>query len=177
MTDIAVETAYDHITESAIGEWPPFDAVLKSKLVKKRSERVQDWLDRVGVQPSETSAGTLMVNGKPIPLGAGWTRALQNELISMTQMLQQLIATGGVDEESDLSTIFYDLPTTLKRKSKYIVPKQGEKLAVFNLADVFNGTADVLAENFVYPGKFTVVQLGTDNSRRRERAPHDVGRR
>lgn len=150
---MAVETAYESITESAVGEWPPFDAVLKSKLVTKRSQRAQDWLERVGITPSESTGGTLMVNGKPIAIGVGWTRALQNELISMTQMLQQLIVGGAVGEDSDLSTVFYDLPSTLKRKAKYIVPKQGEKLVVYNLADVFNGTADVLAENFVYPGE------------------------
>lgn len=130
-----------------------YEKVLSSKGVQKRLARSREYLERVGARAPDGSVGVLFLNGKDIPLGAGWNKVFQQELIQQTQMLQQLIATGGVEERDDTSRLFYDLPTTLKRRSRYVIPKQGGKLAVYNLGEVFNGSTKALAENFVYPGK------------------------
>jgi UDP-glucose:glycoprotein glucosyltransferase len=60
-----------------------------------------------------------------------------------------------------MSTLFYDLPTTTKRRSRYLIPGVTEdKLRVFNLQKLFEGDASKkLAHDFIYNRKTSLGPL------------------
>ena len=68
------------------------------------------------------------------------------------------IFTGKIPlEDSDsinMSTFFYDLPSTLKRRNKYIYPAPGENIRVIPLPDLYlEANITETAGSFVYPGE------------------------
>lgn len=76
---------------------------------------------------------------------------LQQVVTSQMAYLQETIKDGIAVDKEDISTFFYDLPTTSKRRNKVIVPNPDNELRAFSVLDVFEGDGMVLAKQFVYP--------------------------
>lgn len=63
-----------------------------------------------------------------------------------------MMQLGMGAEFEDISTAFYDLPTTTKRRSRYLIPGMVEnKLRIFDLSKVFDrDPSKKLQHDFIY---------------------------
>lgn len=89
---------------------------------------------------------------------------MQLQQVVTTQMayLQETIKSDAEVGKQDISTFFYDLPSTSRRRNKVIIPNAENELRAFSVLDVFDGDAMVLAKQFVYPkdaGKATPLSV------------------
>lgn len=76
---------------------------------------------------------------------------LQQVMTSQLRYLQEQIHAEALTPKDSISTLFYDLPSTSKRRSKIIVPTPDNELRAHSILDVFEGDATVLARQFIYP--------------------------
>ncbi len=78
----------------------------------------------------------------------------RNKLVPLPhpRLTKQIVAGLPPD---DISTFFYDLPSTSSRRSKLIVPGVAEnKLEIYNLLEVFEADPTKrLTSDFVYSGQ------------------------
>jgi UDP-glucose:glycoprotein glucosyltransferase len=65
--------------------------------------------------------------------------------------LQEALQSGEGPTKETISTFFYDLPTTGRRRNKVIIPTPDNELRAHSVLDVFDGDAMVLAKQFIYP--------------------------
>ncbi|KAF8994665.1 UDP-glucose:glycoprotein glucosyltransferase-domain-containing protein, partial [Cyathus striatus] len=83
-------------------------------------------------------------------------RAIQMELMQQIQFFQEKVYEGTLSNErkAEISTFFYGLPTTSKRRNKYIFPvTQGQgALRIVSLPEVFERAGLTVGEGaYVYP--------------------------
>ncbi|KAI8974783.1 glycosyltransferase family 24 protein [Trametes punicea] len=109
--------------------------------------------------------GHVFVNGRHFDLDDDFLRFLQMEFNEQFQHLQMKVYKGELTDEDAgiVSTYFYDLPTTAKRRNTYIHPTQkAESLRIFPLPDLIekNGLNST-AGAFVYPAESEHVPLTT----------------
>jgi UDP-glucose:glycoprotein glucosyltransferase len=65
-----------------------------------------------------------------------------------------------ITEDEDVSTYFYDLPTTYKRRNEFIFPTETKPLQIVDLKESFRGLDSLLEEDkFVHPsfGKHIIL--------------------
>ncbi|RPD60390.1 glycosyltransferase family 24 protein [Lentinus tigrinus ALCF2SS1-7] len=147
--DIAetVETDLDAILEGTEGD-----------LEKQRA-----YAARLSTTLESAPQGHVFFNGKHFDLDDDFLRYLQTESAEHLQHLQFKVYKGELTEEDDVSTYFYDLPTTAKRRNMYIHPSpKAGSLRIFSLPDLIerNGLKSS-AGSFVYPAESEQVPLTT----------------
>ncbi|KAF5357223.1 hypothetical protein D9756_006756 [Leucocoprinus leucothites] len=105
-------------------------------------EKIRQYVERLGAskKESESGRGHAFFNGRYLALDDDFLRVLQTEATQQMQWLQEKIYTGAISDEQDkrpdMSTYFYDLPTTSKRRNRYIVPATPGGLRIINVPEV-----------------------------------------
>ncbi|EIW54691.1 glycosyltransferase family 24 protein [Trametes versicolor FP-101664 SS1] len=128
-------------------------------------DAARTYATRLSATLSTAPQGHVFFNGKHFDLDDTFLQALQMEFSPQLQHLQYKIYKNELTEEQakDMSTYFYDLPTTAKRRNTYIHPTQkAGSLRIYSLPELIernglNSTAGV----FVYPTDSELVPLTT----------------
>lgn len=81
---------------------------------------------------------------------------LQDHISTQTDLLTKLVYNAEIDEKSDISLYFYNLPTTLKRRNKYLQPSNTNENFINLPTEAFDGP-------FVVPGKVFSFSLSSIN--------------
>ncbi|KAL6299204.1 glycosyltransferase family 24 protein [Sparassis latifolia] len=122
-------------------------------------DKARAYAARLGVTLTSASQGHAFVNGKHLVLNDDFLRQLQLELGQQLQYLQEQIATGHLRDNDieTISTYFYDLPTTAKRRNTYIhTGKSG--MNMINLPDLLS-RVKYPSGSFVYPSDLEQIPL------------------
>ncbi|KAH7345399.1 UDP-glucose:glycoprotein glucosyltransferase-domain-containing protein [Rhizoctonia solani] len=115
---------------------------------------------RLGAQDG-TGKGHVFINGKYLAYDDNFLRHLQTEMGAQINFLQEQLYTGALADapETDVSVFMYDLPTTAKRRNKFIYPSGNMK--VYALDNLFDsaGATEQLKGPFIYPAGEQVTPL------------------
>ncbi|KAF8707514.1 UDP-glucose:Glycoprotein Glucosyltransferase, partial [Rhizoctonia solani] len=107
---------------------------------------------RLGAQDG-SGKGHVFINGKHFAYDDNFLRHLQTEMGTQVNFFQEQLYAGTLIDapETDVSVFMYDLPTTAKRRNKFIYPSGN--LRVYALDNLFNsvGATKLLKDSFVYP--------------------------
>lgn len=91
--------------------------------ISVRRQKVMQWTKRL--RADELPTGTVFVNGQFIPFHPQLLQILHQVVAMQMQSLAKLIYYGQInDEETDVSTYFYDLPTTYTARSNLLFPPE-----------------------------------------------------
>ncbi|KAJ3001154.1 hypothetical protein NUW54_g6613 [Trametes sanguinea] len=128
-------------------------------------EKPRAYARRLGASLSTAPQGHVFVNGKHFDLDDEFLRLLQTEYLEQLQHIQMKVYKGELTDEDagSISTYFYDLPTTAKRRNTYIHPTQkAGSLRIFALPELIekNGLNST-AGAFIYPLDSEQVLLTT----------------
>ncbi|KAI0367405.1 glycosyltransferase family 24 protein [Pilatotrama ljubarskyi] len=139
------------------------DAILEG--IDGDLEAPRAYAARLGATLESASQGHAFVNGKHYDLDDDFLRYLQGEFGEQLQHLQYKIYKGELtDEDAErLSTYFYDLPMTAKRRNTHIHPTQKVGgLRIYSLPELIerNGLKSTPGA-FVYPEESDYVPLTT----------------
>ncbi|BGP16173.1 hypothetical protein JCM10213_001389 [Rhodosporidiobolus nylandii] len=117
----------------------------KAASVHSRLSKTREYLKRLGValpsgaQNGKAALGSFFMNGAFFPIDEDFTQNLQRTLGLHTQFLQQEAYSGGLTDDVDAKTYFADLPSTHKRRNRYMFPSEGNPLRFVNLVEAFDG--------------------------------------
>ncbi|ORX39729.1 UDP-glucose:Glyco protein glucosyltransferase-domain-containing protein, partial [Kockovaella imperatae] len=135
--------AYEVVSADSDKEHLPFEQVIASD----STDEVRQYLSRLA---ATTGQGHIFLNGKYIPLHSQWMQYLSGELMTQVNFLQQQLIADVVTDEN-ISTLFYDLPSTSLRRNLLIVPSATDnKLRIVSLDKVFPAEA---YEQLIYPDR------------------------
>ncbi|OSD04995.1 glycosyltransferase family 24 protein [Trametes coccinea BRFM310] len=128
-------------------------------------EKPRAYARRLGASLATAPQGHVFVNGKHFDLDDEFLRLLQTEYLEQLQHIQMKVYKGELtdDDAGSISTYFYDLPTTAKRRNTYIHPtKKAGSLRIFALPELIekNGLNST-AGAFIYPVDSEQVLLTT----------------
>ncbi|CUA68035.1 UDP-glucose:glycoprotein glucosyltransferase [Rhizoctonia solani] len=107
---------------------------------------------RLGAQDG-AGKGHVFINGKYLAYDDNFLRHLQTEMGAQVNFIQEQLYAGALADapETDVSIFMYDLPTTAKRRNKFIYPSGNTKIyALDNLFDSAGATKQ-LKDSFIYP--------------------------
>ncbi|KAG9126087.1 hypothetical protein FRC07_004930 [Ceratobasidium sp. 392] len=121
-----------------------------------------DYAERLSLAADAgTGKGHVFINGKHFDYDDSFLRNLQNEMGAQINFFQEQLYTGALTdtEDTDISVFMYDLPTTAKRRNKFI--NSAGNLKVYALDSLFNaaGATKQIKEAFVYPSGEHAVPL------------------
>lgn len=141
--------AYDLLAAGSEKIAIPFDKVIE--FGTDVEPKIEAYTQRLLATKDENPQGHLFINGHHVPMSGQWTMAVQSVTGAQLANFQEALIQG--ETPSDLSTFFYDLPSTAGRRNKLIQPSQGEyKLKVFSLPELFRDEpTGKLASQFLYP--------------------------
>ncbi|KAF8155695.1 UDP-glucose:glycoprotein glucosyltransferase-domain-containing protein [Crassisporium funariophilum] len=161
----AVSQSYDAIVETELQTNP--DAVapdLKSIVGGEVEathiaplEKIEAYTDRLGATLAASGLGHAFFNGKHFDMNDEFIRQLQIELGQQMNFLQEKVYEGSLSDETKgetMGTYFYDLPTTSKRRNRYIFPSNVAGLRIVNLHELFDKTGfrhSLSAASYIYP--------------------------
>ncbi|WVQ78198.1 hypothetical protein IAT38_000281 [Cryptococcus sp. DSM 104549] len=147
-----VRQAYESLAATSTKACLAFDDVLSNDDYDSHLAATDSYLTRLMATKAESPSGHLFMNGKHTTAGPHWPTTVTSDLAAQLTYLQEQIMLGAVPDD-DISTFFYDLPSTSKRRSKLVIPGEGDlKLRTFNLVDLFAvDKTDSLTSDFVYP--------------------------
>ncbi|KAI3613174.1 glycoprotein glucosyltransferase [Moniliophthora roreri] len=126
-------------------------------------EKARAYAQRLGLEGKGQGQGFAFVNGKYFDMSDNFLQQMQLELRNHLQYLQEALYEGRItppsldeaahpDKPFSMTYHFYDLPTTAKRRNKYIVPPSNDKLKLVNLAEVLENSAFQIANGgYLYP--------------------------
>lgn len=130
-----------------------------------RESAVREYVQRLRLTMDEDADGHLMLNGQYYPFMGRQVFQLIVQVVSIqAQQLARPVYFGQISDDDDISTYFYDLPTTFASRSELVFPRldaQGEvtgpkpravDLAQFakTLQSTQHG-ADKVLEQFLWP--------------------------
>ncbi|EEB91088.1 hypothetical protein MPER_10618, partial [Moniliophthora perniciosa FA553] len=139
--------------------------------VEASIEKARAYAQRLGLEGRGQGQGFAFVNGKYFDMTDTFLQQMQLESRNHLQYLKEALYEGHItppspDEAADpdkpfsMSYYFYDLPTTAKRRNKYIVPPSNDELKLVNLAEVFENSAFQLANGgYLYPASEDDIPL------------------
>ncbi|CAO1635982.1 unnamed protein product [Parajaminaea phylloscopi] len=97
----------------------------------KREGGVRDYTRRLRLSMQEHPTGTFFLNGQMFPFTASNFFQLALQVVSIqTQQIARPIYFGDLTDDDDVSTYFYDLPTTYASRSELVFPRQGADSSV-----------------------------------------------
>ncbi|ODO11431.1 hypothetical protein I350_00211 [Cryptococcus amylolentus CBS 6273] len=146
-----LRAAYDALLSTSELEQPALtlDEVFGS--VDEQLKNTEGYLKRLLVRKSDEELGGMFLNGKWTPLGVQWPSIVTQEMASQLSFLQEEIMRSASTIPDDISSLFYDLPTTSPRRSAYIIPSSTHSLRLFSLVDLFEGEVEqTIGADFVY---------------------------
>ncbi|PPQ69221.1 hypothetical protein CVT24_000018 [Panaeolus cyanescens] len=166
----AVSDLYDQLVNARKEQKPDFvpvslEDIFKGKLERSAPiEKMNDYVERLGAVLGPTAPmGHAFFNGKHLPFDDDFLRNLQSELSAQTQFLAGKVYEMELTDENageTMSNYFYDLPTTSKRRNKYIFPT-GSTAAVnriANIPEIFNQLKmESSSWTYVYPTKKNAI--------------------
>ncbi|OCH94043.1 glycosyltransferase family 24 protein [Obba rivulosa] len=96
----------------------------KSESWPGQEEKARAYARRLGATLESSPFGHVFVNGKPFDLDDEFLRHMQLEVGQQLQHVQEQLAAGVLSDSDGerISTYFYDLPTTIKRRNQYVYP-------------------------------------------------------
>ncbi|KAF9269441.1 hypothetical protein L218DRAFT_953049 [Marasmius fiardii PR-910] len=121
-----------------------------------------DYSKRLGLDDND-GKGHAFINGRYIETGDNFLNQMQIESRGQLQYLQEQLYQGRIvqptpgpedpeEKPFSMSNFFNDLPTTAKRRNKYIVPP-ADKLRIINLPEVIERTRWMVPNGgYIYPG-------------------------
>lgn len=114
--------------------------------------KVQQWLTRMGVN-AESASGHVFFNGLYHQMSEMWLQQLIQDHSSQLAYLQTPPMAKLARKCKDISSFFYDLPTTSRRRNLHIIPGIGKnRLRVFDNHDTFPEGSPLL-KHYIYPSK------------------------
>ncbi|KAF9027018.1 hypothetical protein BDZ89DRAFT_1102004 [Hymenopellis radicata] len=132
-----------------------FDFVIGGELAQAKAEGIKAYTERLSATMSSSPEGHCFINGKHYDMNENFLRAMQNEVAQQLQHLQEQIYEGALtdDDAKSIATYFYDLPTTQKKRNRYIIPSSTiGGLTIYSLPAVFATSGfDPSPGAFVYP--------------------------
>ncbi|THH29185.1 hypothetical protein EUX98_g5002 [Antrodiella citrinella] len=135
-----------------------FDDVVLGKVVRGadvKLEKARSYATRLNLNLESASQGSAFVNGKWYELNDEFLRNMQTEIGVQMQHLQEELYGEKITEEQTaaIATYFYDQPSSLMRRNKYIFPstKTGS-LKIVSLPDLHARSGLPLSGGaFAYP--------------------------
>lgn len=121
----AARTLFDK-NIARLGQTEPADdaATVSSTPLTLREKAVRDYVHRLRVAMDEDQDGHLFFNGQYYPFPGQQVFQLIMQLISIQiQQLARPIYFGEISDDSDVSTYFYDLPSTFTSRSELVFPR------------------------------------------------------
>ncbi|CAO1632552.1 unnamed protein product [Sympodiomycopsis kandeliae] len=141
-----------------------------STQVNEREEGVLKYVQRLRVTMDEDPDGHFFFNGQYFPFPGPNIFQMVMQLISIqVQQIARPVYFGQITDEMDVSTYFYDLPTTFTSRSDLVFPRvneQGEsigpKIRVVDLVQAFDVLKSAskgrkVVEQFLYPDQESSV--------------------
>ncbi|KAI0063832.1 hypothetical protein BV25DRAFT_1801498 [Artomyces pyxidatus] len=118
-------------------------------------EKARAYAQRLGTSSTSAPNGHAFLNGQYYVLDDTFLNSLQMAVGKSAQYFQEHVYDGSITEETigDISMYFYDLPTTLARRNRHIVPpSNGDGARVVNIGEVLQ-KADfrTSSSSFLYP--------------------------
>ncbi|PWN32514.1 uncharacterized protein FA14DRAFT_113853, partial [Meira miltonrushii] len=144
------------------------EELLKStESISLKRQKAAKWTKRL--RADETATGTVFVNGQLMPFHPQLLQILHQVVAIQLQSLAKLIYYGEInDEETDVSTFFYDLPTTHTARSILLFPP--EEGPIKTKAIELTGEIGVVCRNALSTGpeasSLAVWQVGDVESER-----------
>ncbi|CAE7169569.1 unnamed protein product [Rhizoctonia solani] len=91
---------------------------------------------RLGAQ-DDAGKGHVFINGKHLAYDDNFLRHLQTEMGTQINFLQEQLYAGALADalETDVSVFLYDLPTTSKRRNKFIYPSGNMKIYALDMGE------------------------------------------
>ncbi|KAG7094908.1 hypothetical protein E1B28_005714 [Marasmius oreades] len=129
-----------------------------------------DYARRLGLEENG-GKGHAFVNGRYFEMGDSFLNQMQVESRGQLQYLQEQLYEGHIVQPSpdpddpekkpfSMSNFFNDLPTTSKRRNKYIVPPSADKLKLVNLPEVVERSEWMIPKGgYIYPGGSELLPL------------------
>ncbi|SCZ98554.1 BZ3500_MvSof-1268-A1-R1_Chr3-1g05461 [Microbotryum saponariae] len=123
------------------GPLASFAQVLELPIGVERVNKARAYAKRLGVAGSDeaSSVGAFLINGAFFEFDEEWTQHLQQTLSAHVQYEQQEVYFGKLTSETDVENFFYDLPTTHKRRNRFVFTSEANPLKVVNLVEVLEG--------------------------------------
>ncbi|KDE08402.1 hypothetical protein MVLG_01438 [Microbotryum lychnidis-dioicae p1A1 Lamole] len=118
-----------------------FAQVLELPSGAERINKARAYAKRLGVTGSDeaSSVGAFLINGAFFEFDEEWAQHLQQTLSAHVQYEQQEVYFEKLTSETDVDNFFYDLPTTHKRRNRFVFTSETNPLKVVNLVEVFEG--------------------------------------
>ncbi|KAJ3987860.1 glycosyltransferase family 24 protein [Lentinula detonsa] len=117
--------------------------------------------NRLSTTLSASSAGHGFINGKHVAFDENFLRNMQTEISRQLMHLQEEIYEGHLTDEDNerISNYFFDLPTTARRRNKYVVPTKDD-LDIISLPELLPRSGSLFApSSFVYPTESEVIPV------------------
>ncbi|KAK7462762.1 killer toxin resistant protein [Stygiomarasmius scandens] len=147
------------------GKMADLDIILTGTNLGEESEdplkKAEVYAERLGATLSSSPTGHAFINGKHFDMNENFLRLMQIEIGKQLQHYQEQIYEGKLSDANNetISTYFYDLPTSVQRRNKYIIPTQAE-LQIFNLPEIFARTRfRDHPSAYLYPSETEVIPL------------------
>ncbi|KAJ3833052.1 UDP-glucose:glycoprotein glucosyltransferase-domain-containing protein [Lentinula raphanica] len=139
-----------------------FNSVISGKTSESKIlDGAQAYAQRLSATLSSSPTGHGFINGKHYTFDENFLRNMQTEISRQLMHLQEEIYMGHLTDEDNerISTYFFDLPTTAKRRNKFVVPSKDE-FDVISLPELLPGSGSVFAPSaFVYPTDSEVIPV------------------
>ncbi|CAO1622126.1 unnamed protein product [Jaminaea pallidilutea] len=125
-----------------------------------REDAARHYIARLHLQ-TDDEEGHMLLNGQYFPIKARGVFQKLLQLVSIqTQAIARPIYYGDMTDDEDVSTYFYDLPSSLASRSELVFPRldangvaQGPKSQAVDLAQTISETSadDAVFSSFLYP--------------------------
>ncbi|KAF5386468.1 hypothetical protein D9757_005906 [Collybiopsis confluens] len=139
-----------------------FESILAGTNPQVKSlDNVKTYAQRLSATVSAFPAGHGFINGKYFPFDENFLRNMQMETGQQLMHLQEELYSGRLtdDNSEKVSTYFFDLPTTARRRNEYIVPSK-ESLDILSLPELLVGSGyNSNAPSFIYPLESEVIPI------------------
>ncbi|PPQ88795.1 hypothetical protein CVT25_010481 [Psilocybe cyanescens] len=157
-----VRHTYDELVarereENPEAAFPALDSIFKGEEEDvARLDKINVYTERLGSTLASSETGHAFFNGKHFDVNENFMRQLQTEVATQMAYLQEKVYSGSLADDEERETMgnyFYDLPTTSKRRNKYIYPSTGSKsIHIANLPEIFSKTRFRLSPSaYLYP--------------------------
>ncbi|KAI0266194.1 UDP-glucose:glycoprotein glucosyltransferase-domain-containing protein [Gloeopeniophorella convolvens] len=156
------------------GEAILFDVIIGNspEEYEVRMSKAQAYAQRLGTTNAASPSGHTFINGKYYVLDDNFLNPLQTNVGQALQHFQEKVYTGVLTDENleGIENYFYDLPTSMKRRNRHIVPSGISGVQIVTLPDLHQQTGlRSSPASFVYPSSeqvpssiYVVADLDTE---------------
>lgn len=145
------QTLYDSTyTSSERGSGERYQDIIAGQQGYDYIKKVQQWLSRLAVN-QESASGHVFFNGQYHQLSDMWLQQVIQDHSAQLAYLQTPAIAKLARKAKNISSFFYDLPNTSRRRNMHIIPGIGDnRLRVFDNHDVFPEGSPLL-KHYIYP--------------------------